>query len=1392
MKNFILTILFVVSFITTYSQNYFSEHGKAFTPTGDLKVLTVFVSFSNFDTVDNPEWGAMQDIPAYAQNNKFLFQDISNFDTVSEDNKSVSNYFYQMSNHQLKLYSEYLPIKITLPNEKISIGGKTMRYIIYDSLKSAYDINPTFFHSFDIRNNPPRYLFQQVDSSDGIIDFVFFIYRYFDNPAIDTFLFKPNDNGNTPTDVNTTLYSISDDLEIREGLSININTGTSFSKALIHELGHAIFNDCHYGGANAVNYPNLHTTKMGGMIPSMTCEVYSGANAWERWYLGWIDIKHDLTENDPNGIYELDDYFTTGDAIRIKLPNSNQYLWLENHQGKTIFDNRIDYTTHICGSDTLPSSPRGLLIYTENITDDKSTGDVLDKANGIKLLHSKGNYDIDTCGWVQTTDWSILCNNKTPKFKLKKPNPYSGYSKISHHYLDYNMSGIIDYNPGRNGGSNECYEITILNDSLISGDTAFNVIYGNFGSDCAFQVGDSIGIATNPPITNLQKYTLSKRLLSPIFLEGVSIKIISQDSTGKMRIRINFDDYDINNDIRMCGDIVFPPNKININAKIDIDKSNTINRTKKDTTLNIIDFINPSIVKTQKGTELVINDNSRITVKNKSILLIDDSSSLTINNGGILQIDSGACLIVKKDANIDIKNYGRLVINDGAYVCISPSSNINLNTYGILSLSENVNATATDYARYRNLENNHCTSLDSLNIIGCGFIGNIATMETLDSIVIWNTEKIIAQNLTIDSGQTLRIENTTLSVAANKGIVIKAGGKIVVNNSEITNYKKSCLYNDYWNGIRLEGNKNLPQTESNQGVVELNNALISDAKDAISVIGENSDWNKTGGIIKAKNTTFKNNRRSIEFMSYGEGSNVNNVSYFRNCTFTWDDDLLANESTVQAHITMYQVRGVEVLGCTFKDERTSTTGLTTHGILTNQAGFIVNNYLLLPGHGGTAVYKNTSFENLTYGIRTEEADDKLCKVENSVFDENDKGIYVTNTDNLYVVNNTFNVKSISHGMGLVAQNSTNFTIQKNDFLGTSNTNNFLATSGLQIVSSGADNNLIKQNRFVNLYSGFQALGVNYGINTGLELNCNSFASCQRGIDIPAFPLNNVTGIKSVQGSQSLSAGNKFINNTNNVINNGVNTITYYYYGSIENPNYTSMKFLPIQASAGASCGLIGNITEPNFPLLSNGDGEENEEEGSIETLNTAPATVLSYINKKDYLSAENLLSTSDMSQEEKDDYRLYSSYIQEYGNSYNIPTNILLDLSEKEGNIGLVAKQMLYFKGVEADLHPKVIVEQTQDSDTTAITNKMKSVKVLNGLSQNDEYTLSPNPANSEVVVKGAKEIREITILDLQGKELKSFYNTEKFNISFLKNGTYIVRILDSENKVHYQKLVKQ
>ena len=235
---------------------------------------------------------------------------------------------------------------------------------------------------------------------------------------------------------------------------------------------------------------------------------------------------------------------------------------------------------------------------------------------------------------------------------------------------------------------------------------------------------------------------------------------------------------------------------------------------------------------------------------------------------------------------------------------------------------------------------------------------NILTGEITENTTIYEST-FGYDAITVTGGKTLTI-TSTLRLAPESRIIVRPGAKLIVNGGEIVG---AC--GEYWDGIRVEGNKNLPQTETNQGVVELNNALISDAIDGISAIGENENWGKTGGIIKATNTTFKNNRRSIEFMSYGENTNTNSASYFRNCTFTWDDDLLPNASTSLSHITMYQVRGVEISGCTFKDERISTTGMTTHGILTDQSGFNVKEYLIMPGHnGGNLINKTTNFEKI--------------------------------------------------------------------------------------------------------------------------------------------------------------------------------------------------------------------------------------------------------------------------------------------------------------------------------------------------------------------------------------------------------------------------------------------
>ena len=51
-------------------------------------------------------------------------------------------------------------------------------------------------------------------------------------------------------------------------------------------------------------------------------KMFQGFNAWERWYLGYIDPTMINNEGDIRETNEfvLRDFITTGDAVRIKLP----------------------------------------------------------------------------------------------------------------------------------------------------------------------------------------------------------------------------------------------------------------------------------------------------------------------------------------------------------------------------------------------------------------------------------------------------------------------------------------------------------------------------------------------------------------------------------------------------------------------------------------------------------------------------------------------------------------------------------------------------------------------------------------------------------------------------------------------------------------------------------------------------------------------------------------------------------------------------------------------------------------------------------------------------------------------------------------------------------------
>ena len=77
---------------------------------------------------------------------------------------------------------------------------------------------------------------------------------------------------------------------------------------------------------------------------------------------------------------------------------------------------------------------------------------------------------------------------------------------------------------------------------------------------------------------------------------------------------------------------------------------------------------------------------------------------------------------------------------------------------------------------------------------------------------------------------------------------------------------------------------------------------------------------------------------------------------------------------------------------------------------------------------------------------------------------------------------------------------------------------------------------------------------------------------------------------------------------------------------------------------------------------------------------------------------------------------------------------------------------------------------------------------------QPDKPYLAPNPARDEVTVTGIapEEVAEITVLTMQGGQVADFRNVYRFSVSGLATASYNVRVVTTEGKVHYLKMVKQ
>lgn len=427
--------------------------------------------------------------------------------------------------------------------------------------------------------------------------------------------------------------------------------------------------------------------------------------------------------------------------------------------------------------------------------------------------------------------------------------------------------------------------------------------------------------------------------------------------------------------------------------------------------------------------------------------------------------------------------------------------------------------------------------------------------------LIWHNDRILKNNLIIENGAILTLKDCILHIPSGANIIVKPGGRLIVDGATITN---RCGL--MWQGIEVWGNKNAHQYKDGngqyaQGYVELKNgATIENAVCALALWRPNY-WSTTGGIVHAEDAVFRNNQRSVHALHYKNTSTVNGKqtdynSWFKHCQFIVDENYIGDEDHVfHKHVDLDHVRGIKFFACDFSVTAPSNNiSYWTSGIAGYEAGFSVSGMC-----SNNNIYPCPSYDNSTFsgflsaisavndGTRTPPTITVTC----SSFNNNDFGIYISNLSNTSVRFCDFNVKRHDNwlcGAGIFLENVLNYSIEENAL---AKTNTFNGDGYGVVIKNCAVQSKVYRNQFENLYCGNLAWGRNILMKSsnnyiGLEYGCNT----NTGNTFDFYVLGDegvFSGLQSSQGSSLAAARNTFSDNGYHFYNGGDHRITYYYY-----------------------------------------------------------------------------------------------------------------------------------------------------------------------------------------------------------------------------------------------------
>ena len=439
------------------------------TPNSFLRMLIIFAQFpdDNWDT-SWAEW-PKGEAPLYIHN--FIDSTTAEMSTTG----NITQYFRVMSLDSLIVIGNCYSVIAPHTRKWYSSNNKGRAFInqeVIQKLNRAVNFAP-----FDNWRRIGQY--NNVNRPDGVIDMIWVIWRnIYHDVSLSTFTFDYDFNysGEASLGGDNNMNSFDVDNRVRHvqfGYPQAYNSGSGLTIArgynghvlvkqyTIHEFGHYLLGNTSF---------HIRTGVWGIMAGySSRCQV---VNSYERNRLGWINIKQ--YDYNPGKPITLRDYITTGDALRIAVPNTKpkQYYYLENHQRISPLDN-IDQTT----------GGKGIYVLYQrgNINNDLS----------FYNAEGKANWSVDHFAVFPGTNVTV------PVFKKGMQNPAAGY---------FDSQDVVYTDPKT--GLKKSSFIQAYN---LNGKDYFKLLFkGNGKNEMKPGYVDVFSPWSNPPLKNVSFQVVSK------------------------------------------------------------------------------------------------------------------------------------------------------------------------------------------------------------------------------------------------------------------------------------------------------------------------------------------------------------------------------------------------------------------------------------------------------------------------------------------------------------------------------------------------------------------------------------------------------------------------------------------------------------------------------------------------------------------------------------------------------------------------------------------------------------------------------------------------------------------------------------------------------------------